>query len=402
MKRRTFLKSIATLIGSSAFARYFPAFAQQPPGFGQRFFIPPTTLHTTEDSATIYYRLASASDNGRLIVSQDGEDIQRISLPTDHPRQSITVTGLEPATRYTYRLEIDEQVTLPYLNFEESWQPLSFRTQPYDWPIRFVALGDSGFGENATYQLGDLMAAREPDFFIHLGDMVYHSYEYNNDLWYNWALKYYRPFGELLRQMPHYPTVGNHDREGTTLLDGWSFYYWAFPPLNDEEAFDGRRQWYSFSVNDVQFISLNTQCYYSEPGRAQQEKWLDERLADERFRTNIIFFHIPLWTSSYTHQFDGIYAQEALAPRFAAAADRIGLIMHGHSHLYEHLIRDGVHHITSGGGSLAIYETGESIDGSQTAISKMHYIVGEIDQGSIQIMAYDVNDTEIDRATWSI
>lgn len=398
MNRRDFLKAVAALMGSYYVFDTLPSHAQTP-GQGQRFFIPPTILHTTEETAMVYFRLSEYTENGFLIISQGDQEVQRIPLLRDQLRQKMTITNLEPATTYSYQVEVDGLIP-PLLDFPEAWESLSFRTQPYTYPIRFAALGDSGFGDSVTQQLAAHIAAHNVDFFIHLGDIVYWSYQYNNDLWTNWAHKYYRPFYETLRHVPHYPTVGNHDREATTLLDGWSFYYWAFPPLNDNEAYNNRRQWYSFTINDIQFLSLNTQCFFSEPGRREQNTWLDERLADNRFRLTIPFFHIPFWTSGAVHQWDGLYAAEEWHPKFSAYAEKLGPIMSGHSHVYERIMRDNVSYVTSGGGSSTIYNLGSQVEGSQALFSLSHYLLGEIYEHEIVLIAYDINNVELDRATW--
>ncbi|KAB2863815.1 MAG: hypothetical protein F9K46_05380, partial [Anaerolineae bacterium] len=194
-----------------------------------------------------------------------GIEVQRIDInATQQLRQLVTIENLDKSTSYQAEILVGGQ-SPSLLGQEGVWGPISFRTQPYEWPIRFATLGDSVFGDSVTWQLAEHIVQQDIDFFIHLGDVVYHSYEYENDLWLNWALKYYGPFREVLRQIPHYVAVGNHDREGTTLLDGQSFIYWAFPPYNLDEAFEERRQWSSFVVNDVQFLSLNSQVFYTEP-----------------------------------------------------------------------------------------------------------------------------------------
>lgn len=401
IKRRDFLKSLVALTASYPFLRRFnPLFAQS--RAIQQFFIPPTTLHVTENSAMIYFRLSAYTDEAEVIISQSGIEVQRIDInATRQLRQLIPIENLDKSTSYQAEILVGGQ-SPSLLGQEEAWGPISFRTQPYEWPIRFAALGDSGFGDAVTLQLAEHIAQAGIDFFIHLGDVVYNSDENDNDLWLNWALKYYGPFREVLRQVPHYVAVGNHDREGTTLLDGQSFIYWAFPPYNPDEAFEGRRQWSSFVVNDVQFLSLDSQVFYTDPGRVEQNQWLDERLADTNFRATIPFFHIPLWTSSSVHRDDGLPVEGDWYRRFTNAADQIGVVIAAHAHLYERLVLDGVHYVTSGGGSQSIYAIGEKVAWSQKALSLAHYLLVEIHPDKIVVMAHDVNNTLIDEAEWEI
>ncbi len=399
LKRRDFIKSVTALAANYSFLRRFqPLIARA--SFTDQFYIPLTTMHVTEDSAVLYFRLSNHTDAAEVVITQNCEEIQRIAIDaTQQLRQMVTIEHLTRATTYQAEILVEGQPPV-MLGDEEAWGPISIRTQPYEWPIRFAALGDSGFGDSVTQQLADHIAQEEIDFFIHLGDVVYNSDE--NDLWLNWALKYYGPFREVLRRVPHYVAVGNHDREATTLLDGQSFIYWAFPPYHPDEAFEGRRQWSSFIANDIQFLSLDSQVFYTDPGRAEQNQWLDERLADPNFRTMIPFFHIPLWTSSSVHQEDGLPVEGDWYSRLTNAADRIGVVIAAHAHLYERLFLDNVHYITSGGGSQVIYAVGEQVGWSQKAVSLAHYILVEIYQDKIVVVARDVNNIVIDKAEWKI
>ncbi len=401
LKRRDFIKSVTALAANYSFLRRFqPLIARA--SFTDQFYIPPTTMHVTEDSAVLYFRLSNHTDAAEVVITQNGEEIQRIAVDaTQQLRQMVTIEHLTRATTYQAEILVGGQSPV-ILGYEEAWGPISFRTQPYEWPIRFAALGDSGFGDSVTQQLAAHIAQEEIDFFIHLGDVVYNSDENDHDLWLNWALKYYGPFREVLRRVPHYVAVGNHDREAATLLDGQSFIYWAFPPYHPDEAFEGRRQWSSFIANDIQFLSLDSQVFYTDPGRAEQNQWLDERLADPNFRTTIPFFHIPLWTSSSVHQEDGLPVEGDWYSRLTNAADRIGVVIAAHAHLYERLFLDNVHYITSGGGSQVIYAVGERVGWSQKAVSLAHYILVEIYQDKIVVVARDVNNLEIDKAEWKI
>jgi hypothetical protein len=202
--------------------------------------------------------------------------------------------------------------------------------------------------------------------------------------------------------VPHYPTLGNHDRESATILNGQSFYHWAFPPFNEAEAIEGQRPWYSFAVNDVQFLSLNSQVFYTDRTRSEHDVWLNERLAEEAFRTKIPFFHIPFWTSGTVHQNDGLPVAQTWEGRFVDHADQIGVVLNGHSHLYERFLRNGVHYVTSGGGSSTIYSHGDAVAGSQAVFSVAHYILVEIHQERIVVQAYDVNNELFDEAEWAI
>ncbi len=399
MNRRDFLKSLAILLSSY---KLISPFSKSRASSNQiAFSIPLTTLHVAENEAVVFFRLSSLSDNAALIVSKDGENIQTIALSNEQYDHQVTISDLESSTIYQVRVEVDGQEP-SYFDAEEGWGEVSFHTQPFEWPIRFAAIGDSGYEDYMTPLLASYIAGHNIDFFMHLGDIVYRCNEHDGDLYQNWAYKYYLPFKDVLRQVPHYATIGNHDRDSDTILNNQSFYYWAFPPLNDTESYEGRRQWYSFTANDVQFLGLNSQIFYTDPGYREHNQWLDERLAEDGYRTKIPFFHIPFWTSSTVHQEDGRHAAEAWESRFTGWFRRIGLVINGHSHVYERLYKDNVHYITSGGGSIRVYDHGVPLEQTETVFTESHYVIVEVYPSRVAVKAYDSQNLVIDEAEWAI
>lgn len=394
MNRRNFLKTLLALFGGQMFFRPVKA-------SGLNFLLPPTTLHVTENLALVSCWLSQPGTGGELILTQNGQEVQRLPLAADELQSLIKLENLTPATTYEYRVEI-AGIEPPYLDFPEPWGAVSFRTQPYEWPIRFVAIGDSGFGENLTQRLAEGMAEHDIAFMLHMGDVVYNMFNYNSDAWRNWAMKYYQPFRSVLRRVPHYSTVGNHDIERATLMGGQPFYFWAYPPINPDEVASNQRQWYSFTANDVRFLSLNSQSFYGYGLLDEQNVWLDAQLADTSYRTTIPFFHIPFWTTSSAHADDGRRVAEVWNPKFTATSGQIDFVLHGHSHLYEHIIRDGIHYITTGGGSTSIYGNSTPVAGLQRSYSLSHYLLGEIYEDHFAVTVYDVNNEIIDQAAWAI
>lgn len=366
---------------------------------GLAFVLPPTTHAVGETTAQVFYWLPDNTTGIELVVLQDGQEVQRRRVVAT--RAFVQINGLSPATTYTYRIEVNRQIPA-YMG--QAWGDVRLRTQPYEWPVRFASLGDSGYGDSVTAQLAQHIAAQDIDFFVHLGDMVYNSDEYDNDLPINWAHKYFLPFKDVLTSVPHFPTLGNHDRDRPTVLDGISFYHWVFQPLNEAEGYERQRMWYSFVANNIRFLSLNTQVFYTDGGRQQQNAWLDEQLAiADQYRTTIPFFHIPFRASTDVHPDDGLPPMYEWEYRFIEHSDDIGLIMSGHAHFYERLLINGLHYLTSGGGSVVVYgDGGVKVQGSQFRQSVSHYVLVDIYEDRIELNAYDVNNTRIDGDSWLI
>ncbi|KAB2863816.1 MAG: hypothetical protein F9K46_05385 [Anaerolineae bacterium] len=102
------------------------------------------------------------------------------------------------------------------------------------------------------------------------------------------------------------------------------------------------------------------------------------------------------------HRDDGLPVEGDWYRRFTNAADQIGVVIAAHAHLYERLFLDGVHYVTSGGGSQVVYPIEEQLAWSQKAISLSHYLLVEIYEDKIKLSARDVNNTLIDKAEWEI
>jgi hypothetical protein len=363
---------------------------------GQRFFIPPTIHHLTETSAIIYFRLAGPTADGLVRVSSGDEVVQEVPFDTiEVLRQQIILEGLLPATNYQVTVLVDG-AELPYLGDESPWTSVEFTTPPYEFPLRAVALGDSGFGDNVTPALAALMAAQSPHMFLHLGDVVYRMNEYDNDHFVNWQQKYFAPFRPLLERIPHYPTVGNHEYDAPyTFMDGLPSYFWMFPPIGPDHYLDSRN-WYAFDYNGIQFISLNSQLFFSYAEiRDEQEAWLDEKLARNDVYYTVVYFHVAPYTSSTPHQYDGTRVGEQWSPKFEAS--NVPLVISGHAHVYERLHRNGVNYVIAGAGSNVIYSLGEPHPDSQTFISQASFVTFDFYQDRIELTAINVNGEIIDQ-----
>jgi predicted phosphodiesterase len=396
--RRGFIKTLGAMGAGLAGWPLNLYGARQGLAQGQRYFIPPTLQHISENSATLYFRLAERTQNGRILVWLGDELAQEIpfSTPDDSVRVQMTLEDLQPASTYRYQILVDE-AELPYLDSPTAWNELQFSTPPYEFPLRVGAIGDSGFGHASTYELGRQMASHEPDLFLHLGDVVYFMHEYENNHWVNWQQKYFLPFHTMLQQIPHLPTFGNHELDGPAFLDDIPSYYWMFPPLTETEQYNGSRMWYSVDINGIQFLSLNSQLFYSYPNlRQAQEDWLDAKLARTDVLYTVPFFHITPFTSSAPHQWDGIYVAEQWSPKFEAA--KVPVVLCGHAHVYERSQHNGVPYITAGAGSDTLYGEGERIPQTVLMWRLTSYPILDFYPDRIELMAYSLDGSILDEA----
>jgi hypothetical protein len=394
LNRRTFLKLLAIIGGGlAASSQIYRLIKAAVPYYA----IPPTVHHVTENTATLYFRPSEHTTNGLVKVMKAGELVQEIPFATagDVLRVQLVVDGLEPSTTYQYQVLIDG-AELALVEDLEPWSNLQFTTPPYEFPLRVAAIGDSGFGDATTAALVDGIVTHNPHLLLHLGDVVYHMNQYNNDHFVNWAHKYFKPFQPLLQRIPHYPTFGNHELDAPAFLDDLPSYYWMFPPFNADN-YQGQRMWYSFEVDNIQFLSLNSQLFYSYQSlRDIQEAWLDEKLARQDVLYTVVFFHVAPYTSAAPHQYDGVYVAEQWVPKFEAA--KVPLVLSGHAHVYERLQQNDVNYVVAGAGSNVIYNLGERLPHSQQFWSLPSYPIIDLYADHIHLRTYDLQGAVIDEA----
>lgn len=361
------------------------------------YLLPLTIQHVTETSATLFFELGTSSDGVVLVNAVDGSAPQQmIALSGSETRQQITIDNLNPGTQYEAVVGLGSHtasLAQPLYN-NAAWGAVQFSTQSDAEPLRVAVLGDSGFGDQTTYNLAAQITKQKPDFMINTGDVVYNIDE-DPSPYDSYRLKWYLPLEPILKQMPIYPVVGNHDIEPAARIDGIPFYYSAFPPFTGS-AFEGRNQWYSIGYGDWQFLMLDTQTLFGEAGRAEQDAFLQERLADTSFKHTIPVFHVPPYTSGSVHPDDGIVVQ-GWVPLFEAA--NVPLVLSGHNHNYERLVNGSITYIVSGGGSNTLYEKGEAVLESQTFAMKTHFVLLDLYPDRIELQAIALDGSILDQAT---
>lgn len=369
-----------------------------------RYTLPLTVQHVTATEAVLFFELESAAQGIVLYWPVDDLAAQQwVALEENRTRHQIALSGLSPGTAYQAIVGLGPDpvpgVYRQVMYGDQLWDPVSFCTMSDREPLHVGVVGDSGFGEQITYELASEMATYDLDFVIHTGDVVYNIDE-NASPYVAYMLKWYLPFAPLLKQMPVYPVVGNHDVEAAAWWNGVPFYYTVFPPFDEPRPEPSgsaeRRQWYAFGYRDVQFVMLDTQTFYGEEGRAEQEAWLTGRLTDPRYAHTIVTFHVPPYTSG-RHTRDGLPVQQAWAPLFETS--NVRLVLSGHDHNYERLTLNGITYVVSGGGSGSLYAQTQTLPGSAAFARQTHFVLLKIYANRIDLAAIALGGEVLDQAT---
>ncbi len=362
------------------------------------YLIPLTVRHVSSSSAALFFEL-DAPAPGYLLYRPDEPGIGGWYLRELDPgatRHQITLVDLSPGVPYRVQLGLGEHLfdlRTPRL-YGSNWGELRFKTPPSDTTdLRIGVLGDTGFGQPETEDLAERMARYRLDFVLHTGDLAYRAFEEDSSPE-SYAEKFFVNLSPLLLNLPVYPVPGNHEYDGDTYWQDRPFFYTAFTGI--DPLGPANQPWYSFAQSGIQFLMLDSQAFHGAGGRQQQTAWLTERLADPGYRFSIPVFHTPPYTSG-RHREDGRALRFEWLPLFEAA--QVPLVLSGHDHNYERILRNGVTYVVSGGGSTTLYPETEKVEGSQVFVKQTHFVLMEIFSDRISLSAINLDGEVLDQAT---
>ncbi len=256
-------------------------------------------------------------------------------------------------------------------------------------PITFAVIGDTHAGidrdEFPNYRqwadANHAVAVNEikrlnPDFYIHVGDMVQESTPSN------WN-SFFSIETPIMTDLPIFPTIGNHERYNVD-----HSYYYKFRQFDhlDDLLTDENKPWYSFDWGYAHFVSLrldydpihNIYGEACEPGSEQYE-WLVNDLSRNTKPWTIVFFHVSFY-SSLSELDDRKEIRQVLHPLFKQYG--IDLVLSGHDHYYERVEADGIVYVVSGGGN-NVWDTPNPIAKSKKLLGRNHIVKITIDENSL-------------------
>ena len=244
----------------------------------------------------------------------------------------VELTGLEPGARYHYVVSDGTgRLGSGSGSFRTALEAGS--TEPF----RVWVVGDSGTGTQYAREVRDAFfgwaGERGADLWVMLGD---NAYTHGTDAQYQHGL--FDTYPEQLRNLPLYPTLGNHDGRSADSVAGTGPYYEVFTLPTGGEAGgvpSGTEAYYSFDYGNAHFVCLETHSLGLGPG-SEMRRWLEADLAATDQLWKIAFFHHPPYTEG-SHDSDDesdlIAVRGLLVP--VLEEHGVDLVLSGHSHSYE-------------------------------------------------------------------
>lgn len=221
--------------------------------------------------------------------------------------------------------------------------------------LRFAVIGDFGQAGGNEKGVAELVKGWAPDLVITTGDNNYPdgtAATIDGNIGQYYAPFIHPYFGDYGDGSPtgtnrFFPTLGNHDTKtgsGQPYLDYFTLY--------------GNERYYDFVRGPVHFFALNS-TLTEQDGRtvgSKQAIWLQNALAASDAPWKIVYFHHPPYSSS-NHG-------STTALQWPFKEWGASIVLTGHDHGYERIVRDGFTYIVNGLGGVSRYSFGTPIAGS--------------------------------------
>jgi predicted phosphodiesterase len=235
---------------------------------------------------------------------------------------SIMLTGLQPATLYTYRV-----------GNEDGWSEwLQFCTAAAAGRLSFIYLGDAQIGIRPFWSRVIRKAyARLPEaqLIIHAGDLVNRAN--NDDEWGQW----FEAGGYIHGSVPSLVTPGNHEythEDGFPHLSVHWKKQFALPENGTGlDALEGS-VFYS-DIQGVRFISLNSMMMEEATSDSllhAQQQWLESALSANPNKWTVVTMHHPVFSTKKGR------SNEKVKTWFKPLFDKykVDIVLQGHDHAY--------------------------------------------------------------------
>jgi hypothetical protein len=225
----------------------------------------------------------------------------------------------------------------------------SFAFSNADAEVVLANIADYGSITTAETLVRDLVYSWRPDAIFTNGDNTYSAA-------FDYATSIGGYYGEFVARNLLWPCPGNHDWDDGTLVSYMDYF----------SGVASYRYYYKkvFGPVSVYFLDSNYQTPDGNTDSGEQYDWLVNELVNTRSTWNIVTRHHPAWGSSL--QYGGVETQ-----RWDLEGLGVDIVINGHAHLYERVLKD-TYYITNGAGGSALYSFATPIEGSQVRYNSMH------------------------------
>lgn len=326
-----------------------------PSGRAKSLALGPVVQHVTTDSATLMWGTNSECLGKARLRPVDGEAPERARPETGLLRMihHARFTGLRPNTYYQYDVR----------DCTGRWHDGSFRTaNTRHQPFTFLVYGDCRSQRDRHLSVVESMLEERAAFAVNTGDMVEDGAKLR--LWY----LFFRTERSLLRRLPVYPVLGNHELKGSWKRGVAAFRRYFTVPANGPE----KGVTYSFVHGNSLFVVLNSNAsFVGTTQTAWARGQLEAASSNPAIRHIFVFLHHSPYASGIHGENDD--AQIAGLPRILTKYG-VDALFAGHDHVYERGEADGLRYIVSGGCGAPLYPRRKINDYTSWFESTTHFV----------------------------
>jgi hypothetical protein len=300
----------------------------------------------TDDGIILRWRTDVATDSVVRYGTSAGNLNSTVSVAGSRIEHEVSLSGLGSAQQYWYSVGDSVSAIAGDSSYHFSTAPV----QGLAADTRLWVIGDSGTANPNARAVRDAFKAyttSDPaDLWLMLGDNAYND---GTDAEYQAAV--FDTYPEILRQLPLWSTLGNHDGQTADSATQSGPYYDIFNlPANGEIGGlpSGTEAYYSFDYANIHFICLES--YETDrSANGNMMTWLESDLATNTQPWVVAFWHHPPYTKgSHNSDTEGplIDMRQNALPILEAWG--VDLVLSGHSHSYERSYLIDGHYGTSG------------------------------------------------------
>jgi len=349
----------------------------------------PYLQHVTQTSMTIMWETdqpcTSIIEYGRAERLRKNDPIplkNRIEESKKKAIHEVVLKNLAPQTNHLYRVSSANAG-----GSKTESQIYTFQTAVHrETPFAFVVVGD-----NRTYpeRFAKVMArawAERPNFVVNVGDLVT-----DGNVKEQWIKEYLEPAAELMRRVPTYVAIGNHERNAD-----WYYKYVSYPQPEN---------YYSFDYGNAHFAMIDSNKNLS--AKSKQYDWLKKDLAGSRATWKFVCHHHPPYSSDENDYGDTYRGSSELGDKnvrqLVPLYDqyKVDIVWYGHIHDYERTWplragrvdqKNGVVYIQTGGGGAELENFAPTRSWfTAKVLSNWQYCLVTIAEGTLRMMAYDID-----------
>ncbi len=300
---------------------------------------------------------------------------------------SVTLVDLVPGEHYYYTVTVVEEIHTGDF----------FTAPPEDaTSLKFMVYGDTRtYINNHNKVCGAMLATLTEDqeyqtLLVHTGDWVTAG-----AMEACWKLEYFSRGASnavaLQASLPIQGCTGNHElyTDPAPRLGGDSLYrkYWPYPYIDE-------RYW-SFDYGPAHFVVLDQYTSYSQFGELDQAQlaWLEDDLSANSKDWIFIVLHEPGYTAA-TGNANVRFRLQPICEEY-----EVDIVFAGHYHCYARAIKNGVLHITTGGGGAPLGMPMPGLPGLVTSARSLHFCKIEIDGPTLTLTVVTPDGDILDEYT---